>query len=604
MAPSLTTYCLENLTDYSDFERLCHDLMLLEGYSKIEPLGGFSDKGRAAIHVSHTGKVTIFAYSVREDWQAKLPEDAAKIKKNGHACNELVFITTKQPTATQRDKWIAEINQSYGWQLEIFGIERLRLLLDTKYPEVKKNHPAIFFPGSLPIQESSNQSLEREHILISYVAHNFVLADWLARKLKTEGYRVWFKHFDESITEDFPDDVDNAIKEKIFCMIALYSKESLKDLDITRQRNIAVGISEKCSKGFVIPLRVDDFLDKKLDEKTKALSFILFQDNWAEGFKNLLTRLKNNNCPKPIFSGRNTSAESFLYKDVLLDKAETLHSNYFIIEAIPKLVYQFESKTDFFKKELLNEISLKWPFRQERSSNRFISFFYPDQKLKEDLKIVSSRSQSWEENIKVYGINSKNLISELIKQSLIVKFSQKGLKYCQESKLWFFPEDLLEKNNLGYKKLDGSKAKPIKVCGRRKYKGKFDEYCYYLSPSFSVAQELIHGFSVILTVRVRLSDTTGNPLKKNKMISRRKDLCKNWWNLEWSNRILAVSQFFADEDKIIVGSEEHQQVIIQATPICFESTVSVDEKAKARYKLAQEELLVLGDFDDEFNDDD
>jgi hypothetical protein len=67
MAANVTIYCLERVTDYTEFERLCHNLMALEGYRSIEPLGNFKDKGRDAIHVDTSGRTTIFAYSVRED---------------------------------------------------------------------------------------------------------------------------------------------------------------------------------------------------------------------------------------------------------------------------------------------------------------------------------------------------------------------------------------------------------------------------------------------------------------------------------------------------------------------------------------------------------
>ena len=64
-------------------QRLCHDLMALDGYRNIEPLGGCKDKGRDAIHVdSSTGKVTIFAYSVRDDWRTKLDEETALIERS------------------------------------------------------------------------------------------------------------------------------------------------------------------------------------------------------------------------------------------------------------------------------------------------------------------------------------------------------------------------------------------------------------------------------------------------------------------------------------------------------------------------------------------
>lgn len=75
MPANITMYCLDEITDYFDFERLCTDLMALSGHRNIEPLDGFSDKGRDAVHFyATTGRITVFAYSVREDWRAKLAE--------------------------------------------------------------------------------------------------------------------------------------------------------------------------------------------------------------------------------------------------------------------------------------------------------------------------------------------------------------------------------------------------------------------------------------------------------------------------------------------------------------------------------------------------
>ena len=99
MGANVTIYCLERITDYLQFERLCHDLMALEGYNNIEPLGGFTDKGRDAVHVDKT-KSTVFAYSVREDWKIKLIEIAGKVRGHGHDCDELVFVTTAEFSAS------------------------------------------------------------------------------------------------------------------------------------------------------------------------------------------------------------------------------------------------------------------------------------------------------------------------------------------------------------------------------------------------------------------------------------------------------------------------------------------------------------------------
>jgi uncharacterized protein YjbI with pentapeptide repeats len=161
MAANFTMYCLEQITDYFAFERLCHDLMVLEGYSSIEPLGGFSDKGRDAIHVSQSRETTIFAYSVREDWRKKLEEDAEKIYKHRHTCDQIVFMTTAEFTAGERDRAVQDIRDKFSWSLQLFGAERLRILLETKHPEIKENHPQIFPPLFLNNQSELNRLSEQ-----------------------------------------------------------------------------------------------------------------------------------------------------------------------------------------------------------------------------------------------------------------------------------------------------------------------------------------------------------------------------------------------------------------------------------------------------------
>ena len=89
-------YCLEQVTDYFQFERFCSDLMTAEGYKNLEPLGGSGDRGRDAIRIcqSNPDDITIFAYSVREDWKTKLKQDAERIIRVGHKCHDLVFCCT------------------------------------------------------------------------------------------------------------------------------------------------------------------------------------------------------------------------------------------------------------------------------------------------------------------------------------------------------------------------------------------------------------------------------------------------------------------------------------------------------------------------------
>jgi hypothetical protein len=127
------------------------------GYHDIEPLGGFKDKGRDAIHVCKaTDRVTIFTYSVREDWEKKLEEDLKKIRQHGHDCDSIVFVTTEEPTPSQRDSWIDKVQSTYGWDLELYDLERIGTLIDGPHSELKRLHRNIFVldaSGGYPVRD-------------------------------------------------------------------------------------------------------------------------------------------------------------------------------------------------------------------------------------------------------------------------------------------------------------------------------------------------------------------------------------------------------------------------------------------------------------------
>src|SRR5207247_1725654 len=96
-----------------------------------EPIGGTSDGGRDALHKSRdaAGVWTIFAYSLRKDWKVKLNEDCERIRELGHACNRVVFAFIKQPTPAERDTAISHVKKEFGWELDLYGLERLRTQL-------------------------------------------------------------------------------------------------------------------------------------------------------------------------------------------------------------------------------------------------------------------------------------------------------------------------------------------------------------------------------------------------------------------------------------------------------------------------------------------
>ena len=599
MAANLTIYCLEEVTDYFQFERLCHDLMSLEGYNSIEPLGGSSDKGRDAIHVNKSNVTTIFAYSVREDWRAKLAEDAKKVDKHGHACNEFVFITTAKVTASQRDEAVEYIKNEFGWQLEIFDVERLRILLDVSHPWIKKQHSSIFPREFLELQDRIDDSTKRDHLFISSVDKDGVFADWLTRKLIAEGYLVWSERFQLLGGETYPDDIDDAIKNRTFRFIGLYSQASLKDPDVTRQRLLALNIGSDRDQDFLIPLNLDGVDQTRLDQVTKTLNFIPFQYNWADGLKQLLKKLESIGCPRSLPNGKRVAAAAFLGNDVRSDKKETLFSNCLQIQQIPKVIYRFRAQKEI-QEEKLDELRFEWSYRQV-DPYTFLSFHKPPVSASKEYGLAEKGGALWvDPKVKdIHGIWIPNLVSELIRKALIVKCHQKGLQYCSKTKLLYFPSDLLSNNRLNFTRPDSGSKTHVVVRGKRKHQSG-SEYLHFLAPVFSVRQDLFDDFTVLIRIRIRLSDTKGQPFSDKRMIvSRRKHLCKNWWNKDWFNRTLAVSQFLADEGKITIGEPQEARIIIDATPFCMNAPVGINEEVLD--KLSRERSELIRNYD-EFSD--
>ena len=213
MAASLTLYCLEKLSDYLEFERLCHALLTLEGHPFLEPLGGFKDKGRDAVHRSNLDvKNTIFAYSVRSDWQVKLLEDAQKIYEHGHECDTLFFLSTGDISVSQRDRLVAHIQEEYGWRLEIRGKEWFKAILDGKHPSLKEQFPSIFPSKFLDFE--NQKTTEKKYVFLSFAAEHTVLASWITKRLLAQGYEIWSHILGLPESTSSFDDLEEVVRDK------------------------------------------------------------------------------------------------------------------------------------------------------------------------------------------------------------------------------------------------------------------------------------------------------------------------------------------------------------------------------------------------------
>lgn len=567
-------YCLQQLTDYDQFERLCNDLMSAEGYKNLEPLGGRGDKGRDAIRIcrSDPEDISIFAYSVREDWRRKLQQDADRIKEMDHKPNRLVFCCTAHFSATERDEAIGFIRRNYSWSLDLYGIERIRMLLSTIHEQIVTKHPHIFTPPFFPRAGGQPLSFSPDLIIIDFSETDEPLASWLARKLKLHGYLVWCRSIDPVGGESVNDTIEALLEQRAAFCVSILSQPALSDSNLSYRRATAIRTGKKKNTSFLIPVVAQPIIDETLDTNTKALEKISFIDSWYSGLNQLIAVLEAGNCPKAE-GGKHFALNSFFVDDVIVNQEETIISNMFEVLKIPEAIYRFESFI-----ENPSDLAGRWAFRQVNRTT-FLSFHAPSKEDTTEYRINKIGGDLWQCTNSIDGISTNILVPELVKKSLLVACQKKGLQICTNSFLPYFPSGLLS-NDRYYFDFFNHKTF-IKVCGERKYyrPGASEHFKYFLSPNFYISQRSSGAYSVIVHIHIRLTDLRGKCLVSQKIISRRKRLCKDWFNDDWAKKVIGLMLFIGEDGKILIGDPNEDTIIINSRPCTWTVPLSINEKA-------------------------
>lgn len=602
MAADPIVYCLEQLTDYAQFERLCHDLMSLEGYRNIEPLGGTKDKGRDAIHINASdGAVSIFAYSVREDWQKKLTEDSDKVVTNKHNCTRLVFLTTASFTAMERDKAVEHVRKTYRWTLELYGIERLRTMLATNHQSVIAHHPQIFCPPFFPVAGGLSLSPSPDHIVIDHVEADAALAHWLARRMMLAGYQVWCRGLAPLAGSSVTETIRGLLNSRAFRYVSVLSHAAMADTEFTARRHMAQAIGSSRGSQLLIPARASGIDPTMLDAETRGLTAADFTTSWDTGLKSIIAALGAAQSPRHKLGSIDLAIRSYFPLDITLPEPETLASNLFKVTKVPSVIRRFYSKNPI--DDICEDVQTLWAFRKVGPTH-FLSFHYPPPELSKQLDIVDKGGAVWNAVRDIDGIPVSDMLVELLKKSVQAEARRRGLLYCTDRHLIYFPFKLLKNDHLSFRRLDG-KATFFSVAGERT-QGKgvhARKYRYHIAPGFACRAPGDGEYEIIVRIRLRLTDSQGQLFHKRTAHARRKNICKSWWNDEWLARTMGVMQFLADgESTITLGPSESDRMIVSSQPRTWSIPIRLNESALAEATQIREEEDVHLRADDEHDE--
>jgi len=604
MGADALVYCLEQLTDYDQFERLCHDLMALDGYRNIEPLGGSKDKGRDAIHIDRKngGKRTVFAYSVREDWRKKLGQDAQKIDKHKHKCDRFVFLCTARFTASERDEAAKFIRDKHGWDFDLYGLERLRVLLASTHKEVVAKHPQIFCPPFFPVAGGLSLSPCYDQLVIDDTDNESPLAVWIARRLALAGYNVWCRSLAPLAGSSAADTIKSLIRTRAFFYLPLLTPATVESPDSVARRSFAHAVGDERKANNVLPLYAAKVDSERLEQETRRLTGAHFEAGWADGLQQLVAALEAARCPRCADGTASAVIHSFMPPDVLVESEEVLAANVFPVTTVPSSLRRHECDEPLTDEQIL-ELRSAWAFRKV-SPCRFIGFCPPPDEMQGRFALTAAGSVEWRSEREMDSIPTYDLTKELLRRSMEVACASKGLLFCADRDLFYFPNGLVERNLLPVKTVQG-KQRRVGIAGERSFGfgARKAKYRYYLAPTFYCSWRSGR-YEIIVRPRVRISTVSGALLSARAALARRKDIGGTWWNDDWLNRVMAVMQFLATDKVIRVGTTAEDAVEVSCVPQIWRVPVGINEFALLEAKTHRDEVAQRNHDEEEDTGDD
>jgi hypothetical protein len=180
---------------------------------------------------------------------------------------------------------------------------------------------------------------------------------WIASRLELMGYKIWIDKDCLLGGERFWKEIDSVIRKDACKILLIYSNHICYENEpgeikkvINKEIELAESIAENESiKDFIIPLHIDHSR-YDLFVGSNMLNHIPFNENWANGFEQLLKKLEKDKIPKKNIEEESTISKWFeneyINKNNIIDKSELYYSTWWTFEDMPNefFIYVFENK--------------------------------------------------------------------------------------------------------------------------------------------------------------------------------------------------------------------------------------------------------------------
>jgi hypothetical protein len=407
---------------------------------------------------------------------------------------------------------------------------------------------------------------------------------WLSLKLAALGYHVWSDVTKLLGGEDFWDDIEDIIRNGAIKYLYVLSHASNHKLGALRELRVANATGQKeALADFVIPLRIDDLPHDEINIEIGRLNVIECR-HWATGLTQLCKKLDADNVPRnlsdPADVVRRWWEREFAPDTRVINEPEVHYSNWFPMQLPPHL----------YRYSLLGLIDTEpqWDFPTRWHDLRLVTFGTPAEvepglgSLRID-RTEQLDTSDFLSDASPQRRDNRNILIELLRDAwerLVLSRGLKSFTMAGGRLCFYFDMDSLPTPHVGFVSIDGTKTRRGLMGYTTGTSGTRRHWHFAIS-----GKPALHPQPLLqLRAHVLFSNDGRTIWSSARAMHRaRRSQCKNWWNDDWRDRILATVAWLlkGDEHLSLPLSGGSLTGLVGARPLEFLSPVTLIEPSAA-----------------------
>jgi hypothetical protein len=414
-----------------------------------------------------------------------------------------------------------------------------------------------------------------------------VFSTWLGARLASAGYAVWSDVTKLIGGEYFWKDIEEAIRTYSAKVISVVSRTSVRKDGFLNELSVALSVeSGQKLSDFVIPIRLDDLPFGDVPAQIHRKNLIDFTAGWQAGLARVIKKLEQNAVPQSL-DGRSEQltawSKHFLEIDArFVKREEAVMTNWLPITYLPAIAHVLRIDAARQGNRTVDTAG-SWPFAV--LGEHIVSFAGRDD-LEDSSACAAYESvgrPKWSELVKgsshtlpaLNGRPATNALTDLLKQAWSREMARKGMVPFEmpgSRRAWYLPLPDQGVTRVSFVDLRGDTR-------RKALQGRSEVLKAYWHLAVVARPVIRASMHFELSLHVVFTEDGRTPVGDAKrMHAMRRRFCKNWWQKQWRDLLLAYLSFLsAGQTYLELKVSKDELVNVPARPKLLRSLVTFSE---------------------------